>query len=61
MSTPASASCPAAPLPQPRQQIIDRPGSVVEPEEWEVFRAVNRDRGDALLAIAWNPDAPPGW
>ncbi len=32
-----------------------------EPEEWEVFRAVNRDRGDALLAIAWNPDAPPGW
>lgn len=31
------------------------------PEEWEVFRPVNRDRGDALLALAWNPDAPPGW
>lgn len=33
----------------------------VEPEEWEVFRHVNRDRGDSLLGIAWNPDAPPGW
>jgi len=32
-----------------------------EPEEWEVFRQVNRDRGDALLAIMWTPDAPPGW
>lgn len=33
----------------------------VDPEEWEVFRQVDRDRGDALLGIAWMPDAPPGW
>jgi hypothetical protein len=33
----------------------------VEPEEWEVFGQVNRDRGDALLAMAWTPNAPPGW
>ena len=33
----------------------------VEPEEWDVFTHVNRDRGDALLAIAWLPDGPPGW
>jgi len=33
----------------------------VEPWEWEVFRQVNRDRGDALLAMVWTPDAPPGW
>jgi len=33
----------------------------VQPEEWEVFRQVNRDRGDTLLAIVWVPDAPPGW
>ena len=33
----------------------------VEPEEWAVFRQVNRDRGDALLAMVWTPDAPPGW
>jgi hypothetical protein len=33
----------------------------VEQEEWEVFRQVNRDRGDALLAMAWTPNAPPGW
>jgi hypothetical protein len=33
----------------------------VEPWEWEVFRQVNRDRGDALLAMVWMPDAPPGW
>lgn len=33
----------------------------VEAEEWEVFRAVNRDRGDALLAMSWLPDAPEGW
>ncbi len=32
-----------------------------EPEEWELFAPVDRDRGDALLAIAWSPDAPPGW
>jgi hypothetical protein len=33
----------------------------LEPHEWELFEPVNRDRGDALLAIAWAPDAPPGW
>lgn len=33
----------------------------VEPWEWEVFRHVNRQRGDSLLGIFWNPDAPPGW
>jgi hypothetical protein len=33
----------------------------VEPDEWELFEPVDRDRGDALLAIAWAPDAPPGW
>lgn len=33
----------------------------VEEEEWLPFRLVNRGRGDSLLAIAWNPDAPEGW
>jgi hypothetical protein len=33
----------------------------VEPHEWEVFAPVDRDRGDALLGIAWAPDAPEGW
>jgi hypothetical protein len=33
----------------------------VEPHEWELFEPVDRDRGDALLAIAWAPDTPPGW
>ena len=33
----------------------------VAPSEWEAFRSVDRDRGDALLAIAWLPEAPPGW
>lgn len=33
----------------------------VEPEEWRVFEPVDRDRGDALLALAWYPNAPPGW
>jgi hypothetical protein len=33
----------------------------VEPGEWELFEPVDRDRGDALLAIAWLPDAPAGW
>jgi len=33
----------------------------VEPWEWEVFRQVDRDRGDSLLAMAWMPDAPPRW
>lgn len=32
-----------------------------EPHEWEVFRPVDRDRGDQLLAIAWSPAAPEGW
>jgi hypothetical protein len=34
---------------------------VVEPHEWEVFKPVDRERGDALLSLAWIPDAPPGW
>ncbi len=33
----------------------------VEPLDWEVFRPVDRERGDSLLGIAWMPDAPPGW
>ena len=33
----------------------------VEPGEWKVFEPVDRDRGDALLGIAWVPDSPPGW
>ncbi len=33
----------------------------VEPEEWELFRPVDRDRGDSLLGIVWIPDAPQGW
>jgi len=33
----------------------------VEPQEWELFEPVDRDRGDALLAIAWAPDVPRGW
>lgn len=33
----------------------------VNPEEWEVFAGVNRDRGDSLLGLCWVPDAPPGW
>ena len=33
----------------------------VEPHEWELFEAVDRDRGDALLAVAWAPDPPPEW
>jgi hypothetical protein len=33
----------------------------VAEEEWRPFRSVNRDRGDSLLGIAWNPDAPVGW
>jgi hypothetical protein len=33
----------------------------VEPADWEVFRHVDRDRGDSLLGIVWRPDAPPGW
>jgi hypothetical protein len=33
----------------------------IEPHEWEVFEPVDRDRGDALLAIAWVPDPPQEW
>jgi hypothetical protein len=33
----------------------------VEPHEWEVFKPVDRERGDALLAIAWVPDPPREW
>jgi hypothetical protein len=33
----------------------------VAAEEWTPFRDVDRDRGDSLLALAWSPDAPPGW
>ncbi|MBI4767720.1 MAG: hypothetical protein HY787_24520 [Deltaproteobacteria bacterium] len=33
----------------------------VAEEEWLPFKTVNRDRGDSLLGIAWNPDAPEGW
>ena len=33
----------------------------VEPHEWEVFEPVDRDRGDALLGMAWVPDPPPEW
>jgi hypothetical protein len=33
----------------------------LETQEWEIFKPVNRDRGDALLGMMWTPDAPPGW
>ena len=33
----------------------------VDPDEWQIFESVDRSRGDALLAIAWLPSAPPGW
>ena len=33
----------------------------VEPHEWEVFEAVDRSRGDALLALAWFPTDPSDW
>jgi hypothetical protein len=33
----------------------------VEPEEWQAFEAVDRDRGDSLLGLGWRPDAPDGW
>ncbi len=33
----------------------------VEPADWEVFRRVDRERGDSLLGIVWRPDGPPGW
>ncbi len=33
----------------------------LEPEEWQVFEHVDRDRGDSLLGLSWMPDAPDGW
>jgi hypothetical protein len=33
----------------------------VRPDEWDVFAAVNRDRGDSLLGLCWMPNAPEGW
>jgi GNAT superfamily N-acetyltransferase len=33
----------------------------VPPEEWVVFRPVNRDRGDSLLGISWMGGPPEGW
>ncbi len=30
-------------------------------DEWDVFRPVDRAKGDSLLGIAWNPTAPTGW
>ncbi len=35
--------------------------SEVSDEEWLLFKAVNRERGDSLLGITWFPEAPPGW
>ncbi len=29
--------------------------------EWEMFKAVDRSKGDSLLGIAWNPGPPEGW
>ena len=31
------------------------------PEEWEMFKSVDRAKGDSLLGIAWNPTPPEGW
>lgn len=31
------------------------------PDEWQVFEAVDRDRGDSLLGISWGQNPPPGW
>jgi hypothetical protein len=33
----------------------------VQPDEWDVFAPVNRDRGDSLLGLCWFPDGPEGW
>jgi len=43
------------PIGYPKLEII------VDEKEWLPFKCVNRDRGDSLLAISWNPDAPEGW
>lgn len=31
------------------------------PEEWEMFKTVDRAKGDSLLGIAWQPTPPEGW
>ena len=31
------------------------------PEEWEMFKPVDRAKGDSLLGIAWQPGPPKGW
>lgn len=31
------------------------------PEEWEMFKHVDRAKGDSLLGIAWSPTPPRGW
>lgn len=33
----------------------------VEAHEWKVFEPVDRTRGDALLALVWHGEPPPGW
>ncbi len=33
----------------------------VPPEEWVVFRPVDRDRGDSVLGISWMGGPPAGW
>lgn len=33
----------------------------INDEDWEIFKHVDRDRGDSLLCIAWYPEAPVGW
>jgi hypothetical protein len=33
----------------------------VRPDEWDVFAAADRNRGDSLLGLCWMPDAPLGW
>jgi hypothetical protein len=43
------------PIGYPKLEII------VDEKEWLPFNGVNRDRGDSLLAVSWNPDAPEGW
>ncbi len=32
-----------------------------EPDEWQLFSHVDRNRGDSLLAVAWYPEPPPNW
>ncbi len=48
---------------QGRGRPIGDPRMTIEAtdEEWQLFSAVDRDRGDSLLALCWIPDAPAGW